>query len=285
MEMGITDASKELSLLGQHFRSTRLDPPTGNGIAGLARSFGVDPTTPLFFNLISEVRGRIDALQKFAATVIDAELDDTLRGDVHQATTSFANLFSPDFLLNRWEDTCNRMLPDANLKTLLWFGQTARRHRPLRAISAQEVSEITSKLREALASLDEDAHLDWMKAPLEDGLQRLIVTIEHLRFFGHDYAIEQLLALNLRISALQQTRDASPRRDQAKAAGLWKCLSALSVVATLLMLPDQGATAISRYQAWASQLIASTPRLPHEQRLLAPPAVVLPKEPEIVAAK
>lgn len=278
MEIGVTDASKELSLLGQHFRSVKPDPSNGNGIAGLAHSFGVDPSGQLFFNLVSEVRGRIDALQTFAATVVDSELDDTLRREVHQATSSFANIFRPDFLLNRWEDTCNKMLPEANLKTLLWFGQTARRHRPLRLISAQEVGEIISKLREALTALDEDVSLDWMKAPLVDGLVRLIITIEHLQFFGHEYAIEQLLALNLKISALQQTRDGSPRRDQPEVSSLWKCLSALSVVATLFMLPDQGATAISRYQTWVGSFIASTPRLPHEQRLLAPPAAVLPEE-------
>lgn len=270
-------------MLAQHFRQISVDPPNANGnvLAGLAKSFGVDPSSPLFFTLMSEVRGRIDALQAFAENVVDKELDETLRSEVRAATSAFANLFRPEFLVNRWEDTCARMLTDANLKTLLWFGQTARRHRPLRLINNEERAEMASKLQDALADLEADAHLDWMKAPLIDGIKRLITTIEYLRFFGHDYAIEQLLDLNLFVSALQQTQEAHSKTGlSAEQSSLWKCVAAFSVVANLLLLPDQGATAISRYQGWVASIIASTPRLPHEQRLLAPPSAVVPKEPE-----
>jgi hypothetical protein len=279
----ITDASKELSFLGRHFLETATDPAGGNGFAGFASSFGVESATPIFFSLLSEVRRRIDALQTFAETVVDSELDDQLRAEVRQATVSFSNIFRPDFLSNRWEDTCKRMLPEANLKTLLWFGQTARRHRPLRVVSANERTQIIENLSKALIALNEDTELDWMKAPLVDGIHMLIVTIQHLRFFGHDYAIEQLIALNLKASVFQQARDAAPNRGQSDQSSIWKCLTALSVVSTLLILPDQAATAINRYQSWARDLIASTPRLPYEQRLLPPPAATVPKDTEVEA--
>lgn len=213
--------------------------------------------------------------------MVDKELDETLRSEVRAVTSAFANLFRPEFLVNRWEDTCARMLTDANLKTLLWFGQTARRHRPLRLINDEERAEIASKLQDAIAELEADAQLDWMKAPLIEGIKKLLIAIEYLRFFGHDYAIEQLLNLNLLVGALQQTQEAQSKTGLSfEQSSLWRCVAAFSVVANLLILPDQAATAISRYQSWVASMVASTPKLPHEQRLLAPPSAVVPKEPE-----
>lgn len=281
-EVELTDSSRELASVGRIIRNS--DQVKGqNVLIGFGKCFDVDSSGPFFFELLSIVRNRIHRLEHFAMNVNDPELDAGLRDEVVIATQAFAQLFAPKQLVTAWDSARVTYLPDANLKTLIWFGQTAKRHQPLRVVDEAERLELIVKIDEVLRDVKEDFSIpDWMKAPLADGLTRLRTILHFFKFFGHEMAIEELLIFNQKIEALRETQGAGSFLADVQLPNLSKILGITALVGTLFMLPDQAITAYDRYVGWQQRMIALVTQPPAERRLLAPPLAALPSPTSIV---
>ncbi len=207
----------------------------------------------------------------------DPELDDGLRSDVIAATKSFSQLFLPPQLITVWDSTRVSCLPDAKLKTLTWFGQTARRHRPLRVVSDEERAELIRKIDDAIQELASDPLSDWTNAPLTDGLLRLRIVLQFFKFFGHEMAIEELLLFNRKVEAVRDIQQGGQSfLGQLELRGFSRILEITVLLGTLFILPDQVVTANDRYAGWMQRLILSSTQIPPERRLLPPPVAALP---------
>lgn len=278
-EFKLTDSSSELAQVGRKIRGS--DKVKGqNVLVGFASCFGVDPSSHIFFDLLSVVRSRIYALEHFAKNVTDPELDQNLRGDVVAATQLFSQLFLPQHLTTVWDNNRVTFVPDANIKTLMWFGQTARRHRPLRVITDEERKNLIEKVDEVLGDLADGDISRWAIAPLSEGLLRLRTILQFFEFFGHELAIDELLIFNRKVEAI---RDASRSVDGGLGSyefpTMSKILNISALLGTLFILPDQAVTAYDRYVGWQKRMIESSTQKPDERLLIAPPRVALPRLP------
>jgi hypothetical protein len=275
-EFELTDGSRELANVGKIIRDA--DKVKGqNVLIGFGTCFDVDPAGPVFFELLSVLRNRIHSLEQFARTVVDRELDDSLRGEVVAATKAFAQLFAPQQLVTVWDSTRASCLPDANLKTLTWFGQTARRHRPLRVVSDQERLALIEKIDEALRGLDDDLLTDWRKEPLREGLMRLQTILKFFKVFGHEAAIQELLLFNRKVESLSEAHSvADSFLTSFEFPSLRKALEITALVGALFTLPDTTVTAFGHYVEWQRRMIASATDQTPKPRLLAPPVAALP---------
>ena len=277
----LTDASRELATLGQLIRQSEHHRGQ-NVLFGFSKFLDVDPTRAIYFELLSVVRNRIHNLELFATRVVDPELDDGLRQEVINATGMFGALFSLSNLVSPWENARTSSLPDANLKTLMWFGQTARRHRPLRVVNEEDRQALLGQIDEAIADLTKDEAPDWTKPPLLDGLRRMRIVLQYLRFFGHDVAIEELILFNRKVVSVQEVHKSRQRvSDDAASLSFMRILNVIALLGAVFILPDEMKTAWDRYDGWQQQLLMVISKQPSEQKLLSPPSVVLPKLPKL----
>ncbi|WP_029585822.1 hypothetical protein [Bradyrhizobium sp. URHD0069] len=280
-EFELTDGSKELADVGRAILDA--DRVKGqNVLVGFAKCFDVDPAGPIFFELLSVLRNRIHVVEEFARRVQDKELDDSLRNDVVAATKSFAKLFGPGQLVTVWDSTRASCLPEANIRTLMWFGQTARRHRPLRVVSDPERLHLIDKIDDALRALEDDPLGSWKKAPLKNGLVRLRTVLQYFKYFGHERAIEELLLFDRKMEALNDTdEDPFNALSQPKLPSLRKVLEITALAGTLFILPDQAVTAYDRYVTWTNRMVVTATHQPSERLLLAPPIATIPRLSEL----
>lgn len=123
---------------------------------------------------------------------------------------------------------------------------------------------------------NDDGLQDWMKTILVAGLERVALVLKHLRFFGHDAAITELLLAHQKLSVIGDADEAT----QSNSNGFQQALVALSVVGSLFVLPDERLTALNHYKSWtytwsSKMLHAITDsRIPAKQRLLPAPDAI-----------
>jgi hypothetical protein len=103
-----------------------------------------------------------------------------------------------------------------------------------------------------------------------------------LPFFGHEAAINDIFLVHQKTLALIAAQESEPAHQESYT--LWQTIQVIVVLGGLFVLPDQAAPAFNKYKEWtnsAVQTIVSSPTSPPEQRLLAPPVAVEPKEERI----
>lgn len=272
--MTITDASTELANLGWMIR--KADRAKGqNVLNGFASCLGVKATEAVYFELLAAVRSRIEGLALFATTVDDPEFTDLLRESVLQATGSFAKLFDPAQLVLVWDSTRASHLPDAHLTTLTWFGQTVRRHKPLRLVEASHRDELLVQIGVLLVDIEGDTSLGWKQALLAQGLRRLQLIVKHLECFGHETAIHELFNFHQRVAAISEVEEAVPE-GRSDSFSIWKTLTLINLAASLFIMPDQAMTAVSRYERLVREVISSSTSQPAKPRLLPSPKSIPP---------
>jgi hypothetical protein len=117
--------------------------------------------------------------------------------------------------------------------------------------------------------------------------------LQHLIFFGCESAIDMLLQLYNKTSAIEAAVVGVTNTTNAPGSGgptFLKLLNCIALAANIFWLPDQATSAFDRYQGWYLKAIVENPRLPKpETLLLAPPKVavepLLPSEKLDEAAK
>lgn len=277
-EIQLTDPSRELWQLAQRLREHNYgnNDESKQASEAIAAVIGVDRDDLEFLDIIAAIGLRVERLIEFAQQVKDSEVDDELRNDLVSAARTFGSVFLPHNMHVNWRQAKLRFVQEGHLSTLRWFSQTARRHRPLRVISREDLENAQRNVSNLIAEIaaEEDAH--WSHAPLADGLRRLQRVLAYLPFFGHEEAIEQIVILAQRASAIQEeVKEQTSAQD-----GSWAALRVLGLVAlvgTLFCLPDQVATAITRYRGWGLDQAVKLVLRYEKPRLLPAPTEPMPE--------
>jgi len=276
----LTDSSKELAVLAQLIRNSA---GGSNTIAGLSRCVGIDLGNPEFLDVLAAIQRRVREVESLANSVDDTDFDQDLKGEVLTATHSFAQLLNPKNANSGWDQARANYLPDKNITALKFFSQTARRYRPLRVVPQEAQDEAVNKIREVIDQVQKDNDLEqWMKVAIVSGLERTLLVLRYLRFFGHDIAITELFLVHQRLAVVAHEAEAT----QSKSHSIWQALIVLSVLSSLFVLPDQALTAFDRYKTWSSVwsdkilTMISAPLIPPDQHLLPAPAMVPGRPPE-----
>jgi hypothetical protein len=203
-----------------------------------------------------------------------------LRTKVLNASRNFSQPLHPNNAFSLWDQSRSKLLTRENLTALRFFSQTARRYRTLRVIPPNSRDDALKEIAEVIEAVRCDNDLDqWMRALLLVGLQRVQLIIRHVFVFGHDAAITELFLLHQKLIVFAQTGKEKP----SMASSFWKTLTVLSLVGNLFVLPDQGVAALDRYKMWTSVLanevlaVITAPQAPPDQRLLPPPAALVPR--------
>jgi hypothetical protein len=229
------------------------------------------------WELLSALNSRLLRLDALVHSVQDKELDEGQRARIIQAVNTFAHVLQPSQQVQPWQHTLQNFLRSDDGLHLAWFSIIAKRYQPLRRVTDDERAELIAKIDEAITSIEAGKDIpEWAKFPLLDGLRRLRFMLQHLLFFGCESAIDLLLEVYNKASAIEGAVDNRP--NSAKQAGssgptLLTVFNFIVLAANLFWLPDQTTTAFERYQGWYLKTIVENPRLPKpETLLLAPPA-------------
>jgi len=250
-------------------------PPTDPTWSAVRKALGQNLSASQHWELMSALNSRLLRLDAQIRSVQDQELDQAQRQRALQAVQNFANLLEPPNQSLQWQQAVNFVREDDALQ-LSWFSVILKRHRPLRRVTDDEREELIAKIGEVVTALQVEADFpDWAKYPLSEGLQRLQFMLQHFVFFGCEVAIDQLLDVYSKASALENAIEgkSSSEKSTKRNPTLVSVLNVIVLVANLFWLPDQVTTAFERYRGWTLRPIIENPRLPKpETRLLAPPA-------------
>jgi len=226
------------------------------------------------WELMSALNSRLLRLDMLARSIRDKELDDAQRARIVQAINSFSHVLRPEQQSQTWQHTLQQHLKGDDGLHLMWFSIIAKRYQPLRRVTDDERAELIAKIDETVTGLQTATDIpDWAKLPLSEGLRRLRFMLQHLLFFGCEVAIDQLLNIYNKASAIEQSIGRDQSRTAPRSLTLLAVLNFVVLAANTFWLPDQATTAFERYQGWYLKLVVENPRLPKpETRLLAPPA-------------
>jgi hypothetical protein len=240
----------------------------------IQRALGATISPSEHYELMSALTSRLLRLDALVRSIRDTELDEQQRARIVQAVASFANVLRPEQQFQTWQHTLQHHLKGDDGLHLAWFSIIAKRYQPLRRVTDDERSKLIAKIEEALKSLETDRDIpQWAKSPLAEGLRRLRFMLMHLLFFGCETAIDQLMSVFNRASAVEEAIVIQGASEGRKGVGLMAVLGLVVLAANVFWLPDQATTAFERYQGWYLKMIVENPKLPRlETRLLPPPA-------------
>jgi hypothetical protein len=272
MNVEIVDPAWEISNVIRQL----LTQPASNELTWTAfqKSLGQTISPSEHWELMSALNSRLLRLDALVRSVQDKELEEAQRQRIIQAVGRFANVLLPAQQSQPWQHTLQNYLKADDGLQLSWFSIVAKRYQPLRRITGDEKDALIAKIDEAVEALKVGTDVpEWAKYPISEGLRRLRFMLQHLMFFGVESAIDLLLEIYTKASAIEPYAEAKSKSGEKSASTLWKVLTVVSLAANLFWLPDQATTAFERYQGWYLKIIVDNPMLPkpEEIRLLAPP--------------
>jgi hypothetical protein len=287
----LTNPSTEIWSLATFFSRWEKTNSNLRVFNALAESISVDSSSREFLEIVAAIKTRIYKLKQFAETVQDEHLSDDLRKDVILAAEAFAKLFDPANFAQSWTESKKSLLTESRLKSFLYFGKTAQSHRPLRRIADAERDDVLSRIAEVSVNIEHEEIPEWTRSALLSGLDRLQLLIKHVRFFGHDLCIEQIILLHRQVEILACQLDPNETSYRISISAILKVINAIILAANLYCVPDQFLMATERYR---SALLPSTIHSAqtflneHQKYLPAPseqnrekPAAIAPAAPQI----
>jgi hypothetical protein len=236
------------------------------------RAAGANISASEHWELMAALNSRLLRLDVLVNTVEDKELDSAQRARIVQAVNTFANVLSPSQQVQTWTHTLQHHLKADDGLQLMWFSIIAKRYQPLRRVTDDERAELIAKIDETLTALETGQDIPrWAKLPLSEGLRRLRFMLQHLIFFGCESAIDLLLQIYSKASAIEATVMGAANAANAPGSGGPTFLTLLNCVvlaASIFWLPDQATSAFERYQGWYLKAVVENPRLPKPKTLL-----------------
>jgi hypothetical protein len=237
------------------------------------------------WELMSVLNSRLLRLDMLVRSIRDRELGEPERTRIVQAVNQFAHVLRPEQQVQAWSHTLQHHLKADDALHLMWFSIIAKRYQPLRKVTDDERVELIAKIDETLTTLAGAPDIpDWAKLPLSEGLRRLRFMLQHLLFFGCEAAIDQILNIYNKASAVEEALGpvhGPTTQGNSKSSTLLAVLSLVVLAANTFWLPDQATTAFERYQGWYLKMVVENPRLPKPKTLLL--AAPTPDEPQAPA--
>jgi len=244
-------------------------------------TMGSEITGAEYFEILAVLRSRLSRFDQFVKSIQDSEFDEELRQRIIWAIGNFGRAFEPAQQAKQWQETRSRDILADDAMQLSWFSVIAKRHRPLRRLGEDDRKKLITLIDEVLADIDQRGDVPgWAKDPLAEGMRRLQLVLRYLLFFGHEEAIDELLNFYHRTMAIKQqiTIDEAAGSTDGQQKTIWKILTVLATLGTLLCFPDQAITAFERYKGLYLRAMIQDERLPKNDQLLLPaPVAVEPR--------
>lgn len=275
-QISITDPSSELAVLAKLFPVKHKKPATV--VEVLAETIDVKADSPELLDLLSAVGRRLQSLRAFAQDLSAEEVPDSLRRQIIEATNSFSRLLGPSVSHTQWEEARLTYLPERHIAALEWFGQTAKKYRPLRVVSESERISMYERITQAESQIQSDGNLqNWERMFLVEGLSRLRFTLRHFSYFGVESAIAELLLVEHQARNLRNQIEADTLNERSVSSVL-QVLNVIALMGALYILPNEVLGASKEYIGWFNKpLIAISKESPERdrQRLLGPPVALI----------
>lgn len=278
--MDDTDDANELATLGGMLLGVA---SSTSGFHHLATQIRIGVDDALFYEILAGVRARLAELDRFIAGLPVSELPESMRKETQVAVQNFATLLSASHLAQPWNEHKARIVTELNFQSLRWFGSMVmRKRRPLRKISPEQIEEALARITAKIQEIEYADYLDWERPLLISGLQRIQTTLLYLQFFGHERAIADIFATVLQTQVLYDAVSDSDPRASKKKTSMAEWLGIAGFIMTLFIFPDQGVTAIERYQTWVTEYVVSHTPGPQHKLLEGPSRVAKESEaPEV----
>lgn len=205
----MTDPAKELyelcKLVGAH-KGNPSNINTGQALPaalGCARtSKGAQPATGAFYELVAVIKYRFESLAELAAKTENPNVDDEVCIEGLAAIKEVSGFLQPGVWSQTWQPTAESIGNKSSLRALLGLSSLVRPVRPLRLLSPEEIKTQIQTVRDLLSKLTLATDMPpWTKQAIEDGLNRLLLVLERLPFFGVEMLMEATLQTAERISA------------------------------------------------------------------------------------
>lgn len=244
MPVELTDPSSEIADLGAWLRSL---PDTGNPTwTVLLDAMSLEKQPHVLLELVAAVISRLVKLEEFTRTVSDVYLKDRRREQTLTAIRAFETGFDPRNLVTPWTNFKSNFLKPEYVTALDFFGEVAQRHVSLRVTTEEERRGLIGAIETAIAELDEQAEIPaWARGPLRDGLTRLKLVLQHIRFFGHEAAIEQIGLLAGKATAVNSHAN---KEAPARTWRIMKVMHVLAIAAEIFAAPHHAIEASAHYK-------------------------------------
>jgi hypothetical protein len=202
----LTDPASEISALFEEFASIEaLNTDTTQNV--LSSYFECDPSSAEWYELVGTIASRIRSLREFIVNVDNRFVKEKMRSQTLVSLDHMNQFVGPQQMTQKWATTKANLFSDAHIARLESFAPIAEKYRPLRKLSDKEREAILEKLDAILLLIDEDHEKldqipEWAVVPIVDGIKNLRRLIGHLRFFGHQAAIEAVLNLSIKVDSI-----------------------------------------------------------------------------------
>ncbi|MDA8869972.1 hypothetical protein N9H93_01105 [Rhizobiaceae bacterium] len=257
--MEYTDPASELAALFSKMSIIEPRHPSHSTQVTLSRHFKIDAASADWYELIGAIAFRIRALRSFVSTVDDRFVKEKMRSETLKSLDHMARFLSPDQMAAKWHIVKADLFTDDHIGRLESFAAIGEKYKPLRKLNDEQRHEILDKIDEAIILLDgDDVNMPeipaWASAPILEGLRSLHRIISHLEFFGHQFAIDEILKLHSRAKSIAE----SDLPDSVKLDLFPKIRNAMHVlffVGELLLLPANAYQGYHVYKEVALEMI------------------------------
>lgn len=268
----ITDPAREIGELGETLLA--ISPSNDPTFNVLARATGLRVETSEFLLTLAGASSRIEGLSEHVRTTTHGAVGTRSRTQVLDALERLGQPFRAQNFATPWKDVRVHYVREADIAAMEMFSAHMIQIQPLRRLSDEERERLLNAIDDAITdTLAQSDLMEWMKAPLIEGLRQLRLIVQHIAFFGHGRAVDDLFKLGRTVEGVQAAVQAGSMESGAKDARrrFVKVLHVLALAGALFAVPDQSMTAFDRYKGWMVNLIASPDTAASETLLLPPP--------------
>lgn len=236
----LTDPAYEIAQLGQWLHAIpEVAKPT---YQVLSDRLGVEAGGTDYLEILTAARTRLERVRKLAASFSSPAFPKQRQDDVETATHNLAGIFHPARQHLHWTTVRKEGVRVDDGLALAMFSPFARQLRPLRLIAVTESAAVNQKVQDAIAELDAlHSAPQWAREQLILSLRRLKLTLEHLPFFGHEAAIDDIITLS--------AKAATAAKFSTSWGGALTCIAGvIGAAAALFILPADIINSAKTYQ-------------------------------------
>lgn len=270
----LTDPATELASLCEKL-SAQGSPNSGFHV--LAMASGTHPDQTKLFEALSIINRRIDRLLDYFHRSDDNFLTERVKSKCIDTLNSVRLAFNAGHLHHPWDHLRASYLNDDHIFVLQSISSRVRETLPLRRYTEDEREQLVEAITEILQG-DFSGIPSWAYGALVEGLERILFTLEHLDFFGHEAVVDQLFDIKNRAEALASHIEQDCAVNSSPHPSLFKIVEVALMGIHLFVAPHHVGEAWHHYQAWLA------PPAKKELKLISGPAsqaLLPPSQPQV----
>lgn len=250
--MVTTDPAEELAAVAKALLAQApSNKQTGEVLGAI---FGVGPVTPEYAEIVAILRRRLVRLVDLATSLPESELPQSLQLQVRAAAHRVGSVLEPLSHAQAWSPVRAR-IDESDRVSLQFFSLVAKRHRPLRLTTDEEREAALAEFSAQLGDLRRTSSGGWERALLIEGLERLIFSLTHLPFLGHEVVAIELIKVQAQALAAAERHAPEGLVSSGRLyRRIYDAASAFALVFALVSGPDQVWSALENYSKGAAKM-------------------------------